>query len=194
MQSEECRGSFCILHFAFLIRLEEPVIPRNPRQAECTALYPGSFDPLHNGHLDLIHRAAQLFDRVIVAVYDKPDKRLLFSTEERVHLIRQTIGSLGNVQVESYSTLTVDYAVARGARAILRGLRATSDFDFEFQIALMNRHLDQTVEAVFLMTSLEHAHLSSTLVKEIAQLGAEIGDLVPGPVAEALRRKRERSP
>lgn len=156
------------------------------------ALYPGSFDPVHNGHLDLIRRAAQLFDRFIVAVYDKPDKRLLFTTDERVELVRKTVSGLPNVEVASYACLTVDYAVERGARAIVRGLRATSDFDFEFQVALMNRHLNQGVEALFLMTSLEHAHLSSTLVKEIAQLGADMERLVPSPVADALRRKRER--
>lgn len=155
------------------------------------ALYPGSFDPVHNGHLDLIQRTADLFDRVIVAVYDRPDKRLLFSTEERVRLVRQTVELLPNVEVDSYSSLTVDYAIARGARAIVRGLRATSDFDFEFQIALMNRYLSHHVEALFLMTSLEHAHLSSTLVKEVARLGANIDGLVPVRVAEALRQKTE---
>lgn len=155
------------------------------------ALYPGSFDPLHNGHLDLIQRTADLFDHVIVAVYDRPDKGLLFSTEERVRFVQQTVEPLPNVEVDSYSCLTVDYAVARGARAIVRGLRATSDFDFEFQIALMNRYLSHRVEALFLMTSLAHAHLSSTLVKEVARLGANIDGLVPVGVAEALRQKTE---
>jgi len=158
------------------------------------ALYPGSFDPIHNGHLDLIRRAARLFDRVIVGVYDKPDKRLFFSTEERVHLLETTVKHLPNVEVSSYSSLTVEYAIARGATAIIRGLRATSDFDFEFQVALMNRHLNSQVEAVFLMTSHEHAHLSSTLVKEVARLGAVIGSFVPPAVAEALQRRRELEP
>lgn len=156
---------------------------------ETVALYPGSFDPIHNGHLDLIRRASSLFDRVIVAVYDRPDKRLLFSTDERVELVRTSVLPLPNVEVASYSILTVDYAAARGAQAILRGLRATSDFDFEFQVALMNRHLSPKLEALFLMTSLEHAHLSSTLVKEVAQLGARVEDLVPPAVVEALRWK-----
>ncbi len=158
---------------------------------DIVALYPGSFDPLHNGHLDLIHRAVTLFDHVIVAIFDRPDKRLLFTTDERIQLVRETTSNLTNVEVASYSTLTVDYAVARGASAIVRGLRATSDFDFEFQLALMNRHLNNRVEAIFLMTSLEHAHLSSTLVKEVASYGAHIDDLVPAAVAAALRRKRD---
>ena len=163
-------------------------MPRGDR----LALYPGSFDPIHSGHLDLVRRAAQLFDHVIVAVYDRPEKRLSFTTEERVELVRATVRELHNVEVASYATLTVDYAIARGAQAIIRGLRATSDFDFEFQVALMNRHLNPRIEAVFLMTSLEHAHLSSTLVKEVAALGADIEGLVPPAVAAALRQKRER--
>ena len=158
------------------------------------ALYPGSFDPIHNGHLDLVRRATRLFSHVIVAVYDKPDKRLFFSTEERVRLVEATVTHLPSVEVASYSTLTVEYAIARGARAIIRGLRATSDFDFEFQVALMNRHLNSQVEAVFLMTSHEHAHLSSTLVKEVARLGANVNGFVPAPVAEALRLRREMEP
>jgi pantetheine-phosphate adenylyltransferase len=158
---------------------------------DIVALYPGSFDPIHNGHLDIVRRSAALFDRVIVAIFDRPDKRLLFTTEERVKLVAETTADLANVEVATYSTLTVDYAVARGAQAIVRGLRATSDFDFEFQLALMNRHLSTKVEAVFLMTSLEHAHLSSSLIKEVASFGTSIDDLVPESVAAALQRKRE---
>jgi pantetheine-phosphate adenylyltransferase len=157
------------------------------------ALYPGSFDPIHNGHVDIIRRAAELFGHVIVAVYDKPDKRLFLSTEERVELVRAAVAQWTNVESASYATLTVEYAAARKAHAIIRGLRATSDFDFEFQLALMNRHLNDRIEALFLMTSLEHAHLSSTLVKELSLHGAPVDDLVPAGVAEMLRRKRERA-
>jgi len=139
----------------------------------------------------MIERSARLFDRVIVAVFDRPDKRLLFSTEERVAMVRDVVSSIENVEVDSYSMLTVDYAVACGAQAVVRGLRASMDFDFEFQIALMNRHMNQDLEALFLMTSVEHAHLSSTLVKEIASHGRNVDDFVPPVVASALRRKIE---
>ncbi|MBM2810318.1 MAG: pantetheine-phosphate adenylyltransferase [Chloroflexi bacterium] len=118
---------------------------------------------------------------------------MTFSTTERVHLVQTAVADLTNVEVASYSILTVDYARERNAQAIIRGLRATSDFDFEFQVALMNRHLNSQIEALFLMTSLEHAHLSSTLVKEVAQLGARVDGLVPDAVAEALRWKHEQS-
>jgi len=166
---------------------------RNNSDDGVIVLSPGSFDPIHNGHVDIIRRAAELFGHVIVAVYDTPDKRLLFTTEERLALVRRASAQWTNVEAASYASLTVEYAATRAARAIVRGLRATSDFDFEFQLALMNRHLNQHIEALFLMTSMEHAHLSSTLVKELAQHGAPVDDLVPPGVAEALRQKRERS-
>ena len=164
---------------------------RLPALGQRVALYPGSFDPIHNGHVDVARRAASLFDRVIVSVYDRPDKRVHFSTAARVDLATQAVAHIPNVEVASYTILTVDYAVARGAQAIVRGLRATSDFEFEFQLALMNRHLNQQIEALFLMTSLEHAHLSSSLVKEITELGASPDGLVPPAVADALRRRHE---
>ena len=161
-----------------------------PRSAGgLVALYPGSFDPIHNGHLDVIDRASRLFAKVIVAVYDTPAKRLEFSTEERIELVRAVVAKFPNVEVESYSSLTVEYAATRGAHAIVRGLRATSDFEFELQLALMNRQLNHRIEALFLMTSLEHAHLSSSLIKEIARLGADVASLVPPQVAAALQRQ-----
>jgi pantetheine-phosphate adenylyltransferase len=154
-------------------------------------VYPGTFDPVHYGHLDVMRRAADIFDRVIVAVYERPSKNIVFTTEERTAMVREAVADLPGIEVASYSGLTVEYAVTRGARAIIRGLRATSDFEFEFQIALMNRHLSPQIEALFLMTSLEHAHLSSSLIKEVAHLGGALGGLVPAHVAAALQRKRE---
>ena len=165
-------------------------------RVDVAALYPGSFDPIHNGHLDVIARAANLFDQVIIGVYDKPDKRLFFSTAERVGLVEASVGAYPNVRVESYAGLTVYFAASRGVRAIVRGLRATSDFDFEFQVALMNRHLSHEVEAIFLMTSMEHAHLSSTLVKVAGDLRVAIAleDLkIPGPSSSSRRLNRRLS-
>jgi pantetheine-phosphate adenylyltransferase len=161
-----------------------------PVEGELVALYPGTFDPVHNGHLDLVERAAALFDRVIVAVYETPAKNLFFTTDERVSLMREAVAGWQNVEVTSYRTLTVEFAAARGARAVIRGLRATADFDFEFQWALMNRHLNPHVEALYLMTSQEHAHISSTLVKEAALLGANVSDLVPNNVLALLDERR----
>lgn len=158
---------------------------------ELVALCPGTFDPPHYGHLDVIRRSAQIFDRVIVAVYDQPAKGVLFSTEERLGLLRDAVADQPNVSVDRYYGLTVDYAAEIGARAIIRGLRATSDFEFEFQLALMNRHLSPQIEAMFLMTASQHAHLSSTLVKEVAHLGGDLRGLVPDHVAVALRKKWE---
>ncbi len=136
-----------------------------------------------------MQRTTHLFDEVVVAVYDRPAKTLLFDTDERVALLREALVGLPGVQVESYSGLTVEYARDRGACAIVRGLRATADFEFEYQLALMNRHLRGEIEGVFLMTSLEYAHISASLVKEIARLGADLKGLVPPHVATALARK-----
>jgi pantetheine-phosphate adenylyltransferase len=147
---------------------------------------------VHNGHVDIAQRAAGLFDQLIVAVYDRPAKSLLFPPEERIALVRASLGGGADgcqIVVEGFSGLVVEYARARGARAIVRGLRAVTDFESEYQMTLMNRHLEPELETVFLMTSLRFAYLSSTLVKEVAALGADIDELVPPPVARALGRR-----
>lgn len=156
------------------------------------AIYPGTFDPVHNGHVDIARRAASLFDELIVAVYDRPAKSLLFSPDERIALARESVGDAGDgcrITVEGYSGLTVQYAKARGACAIVRGLRAVTDFEYEYQMTTMNRHLESEIETVFLMTSLRFAYLSSTIVKEVANGGANIDTLVPPVVADALARR-----
>jgi pantetheine-phosphate adenylyltransferase len=156
------------------------------RPSDRIAIYPGSFDPVHLGHIDIAHRAAAVFDRVIVAVFDHPAKTLRFSTEERVRLFQEGL-TCDNVDVIPYVGLTIDLARKLGARAVVRGLRATSDFEYEYQMTTMNRHLDPSIEAVFLMTSLEYAYLSSSLIKEVAAQGAPLEGLVPDHVAAALR-------
>ena len=151
------------------------------------AVYPGSFDPVTNGHLDITKRAARLFDRVIVSVYERPDKRLLFSAEQRVEMIRQATRHLSNVSVDCYSTLTVEYARKVGAQVLIRGLRALTDFELELQMAHINQRLDPGVEVVCLMASQHYSFLSSSIVKEIAALGANVSSLVPVHVAQALQ-------
>ncbi len=151
------------------------------------AVYPGSFDPVTNGHLDVTARAARLFDRVIVAVYARPAKRLLFSAEQRVEMIRQAVQEWPNVAVDHYDTLTVEYARKMGAKAIIRGLRALTDFELELQMAHINHRLNPDVEAVCLMAAQQYSFLSSSIVKEIAALGADVSNLVPAHVAQALQ-------
>jgi pantetheine-phosphate adenylyltransferase len=153
------------------------------------AIYPGSFDPITNGHLDVIERASKLFDEVIVAVADNVEKQPLFTLEERLALLRTTIGAHAAVRIGQFDGLLVDFAVAEKATAVIRGLRAVSDFEFEFQMALMNRKLQGTVETIFLMPKEDYTYLSSRLVKEIARLGGDVSKFVPGEVAVALRRK-----
>jgi len=153
------------------------------------AIYPGSFDPITNGHLDIAARAAKLFGKLIIGVYDMPDKRLLFSTEERVELVRQSVVNLPNVEVEAFSGLTVDFAKRVKAQAMVRGLRVGADFEREFEMAMMNRKMFPDLVVVSLMASAEYQFLSSSLLKEVANLGGNIEDLVPKPVAAALREK-----
>ncbi|MGB2798936.1 MAG: pantetheine-phosphate adenylyltransferase [Dehalococcoidia bacterium] len=153
------------------------------------ALYPGSFDPVTNGHVDIAERAATLFEQVVVAVYDAPPKHLLFTTEERVELMRKALAHLPNIRVEPYSGLTVDFAKKINAKALVRGLRVSSDFEREFEMALMNKKLAPDLELVCFMTNLEYQFVSSSLIKEACKLGGYIDDLVPEHVALAMREK-----
>ena len=153
------------------------------------ALYPGSFDPITNGHLDVAIRAAKLFETVIIGVYDKPNKSLIFTIEERVELIQQAIVGFPNVAVQGFSGLTVDFARKMGARAIVRGLRMSADFEREFDMAIMNKRLSPGIDVVCLMADIKYQFLSSSLLKEVAGLRGNIDDLVPGAVADALRQK-----
>jgi pantetheine-phosphate adenylyltransferase len=158
-----------------------------------TVIYPGSFDPFTNGHLDLVHRAAKLFDQVIVAVAKNEAKGPLFTPDERFDLVRQSTKALENVSVDAFDGLLVDYVEKRGGQAIIRGLRAVSDFEFEFQLALMNRKLNERVETIFMMPKDTYTFLSSRIVKEIARLGGDVSAFVPAHVAAALKRKLGRA-
>jgi pantetheine-phosphate adenylyltransferase len=154
-----------------------------------TVIYPGSFDPLTNGHLDVIHRAAKLFDYVVVAIARNESKNPLFDLEERVSLATQAVKGLGNVSVDSFDGLLVDYVERQQGQAIIRGLRAVSDFEFEFQLALMNRKLNERVETIFMMPKDTYTFLSSRIVKEIARLGGDVSAFVPPVVRAALVAK-----
>ena len=156
------------------------------------AIYPGSFDPITNGHLEIATRAAKLFDKLIIGVYDIPDKRLLFTSAERVEMVEQAISKLPNIEVESFNGLTVDFAKKVKAKAIVRGLRMSADFEREFEMAMMNKKLLPELELVCLMSSLEYQFLSSSLLKEAASLGGNIDGLVPKHVAIALKNKVRR--
>ncbi len=153
------------------------------------AIYPGSFDPVTNGHLDVIERARKLFDEVVVAVTRNDEKQPLFSLKERLDLLRETAGRIENVRIAEFSGLLIEFARAQAAGAVIRGLRAISDFEFEFQMALMNRNLNPAVETIFLMPKEEYTYLSSRIVKEIARLGGNVSTFVPGCVANALSKK-----
>jgi pantetheine-phosphate adenylyltransferase len=152
------------------------------------AMYPGTFDPITNGHHDLVRRAAEIFDRVVVAVASNPGKAPLFTLEERVDLARRVLGDIPNVEVTGYSGLTVDFAKQNGLRVVVRGLRAVSDFEFEFQLATMSRHLSDQVDYVFLTPTEQFNFISSTLVREIASLGGNVAQFVHPEVEAALRR------
>ena len=162
---------------------------------EKTAIYPGSFDPLTNGHLDILRRAARIFGRIVIAVTRVDLKRPLFTIEERLSMMRRATRSLSGISAESFDGLLVDYAHRKKADAIIRGLRMVSDFEYEFQMALMNRHLSQranrgqALETVYLMPDERYTYLSSTMVKEVARLGGDVSSFVPDFVAKELRRK-----
>jgi pantetheine-phosphate adenylyltransferase len=150
-------------------------------------IYPGTFDPITCGHLDVLERASRLFDRVTVAVADNPSKEPLFSAEERIAMILPNVKGLPNVTATTFSGLLVDFAIERKADAIIRGLRALSDFEFEFNMALMNRHLQPTIETIFVMPNEQFSYTSSSLVKQVARYGGQVGHFVPANVAEALK-------
>jgi pantetheine-phosphate adenylyltransferase len=153
------------------------------------AVYPGSFDPITNGHLDIIQRGLEVFDEVIVAVARNSEKRSLFNTDERLELIRAAVENDPRVRVDTFEGLLVNYVISQEARVILRGLRAVSDFEYELQIAQMNHTVEEQVETLFMMTSVPYGYLSSSIVKEVGSLGGDIEGFVPPPVAVALKEK-----
>lgn len=156
---------------------------------ERIAIYPGSFDPVTNGHLDILERGLTLFDKVIVAILINPEKHALFSVEDRLEMLKTSIKGLGNVELDTFEGLLVDYAENRQAQAVLRGMRAVSDFEYEFQMALMNRKLNREIQTVFLMTGLRWIFTSSSIIKEAAQFGGDIREMVPTCVNQKLEKK-----
>jgi pantetheine-phosphate adenylyltransferase len=154
------------------------------------AVYPGSFDPLTNGHVDIIERGARLFDRIVVAVLHNREKAPLFSADERVAMIRDVFRDRANVEVDAFDGLLVEYAARKGASVVVKGLRGVADFEFEYQMALMNRRLAPRLEAVFMMPAEQYAYISSRLIKEVFMLGGEVDGLVPPIVEERLRLKQ----
>ncbi|HVU09689.1 MAG TPA: pantetheine-phosphate adenylyltransferase [Phototrophicaceae bacterium] len=153
------------------------------------AFYPGSFDPIHNGHIDIALRAARIFDEVIVGVYDMPKKKLLFDVEERCALVKRAFDDSPKIIVAKFSGLTVDYARERGATVLVRGLRVFSDFELEFRMGLANKRLAPEIETVSIMTDIQHISISSSTVREIAELGGDVSSMVPPYVAEALAQR-----
>jgi len=155
-------------------------------------IYPGTFDPITNGHLDVLARASRLFDRITVAIAQNPGKGPLFTAEERLAMVRPNVTAFRNVDVTIFTGLLVDFAVEQEAVAIIRGLSAFSDFEFEFNMALMNRHLKPGIEAIFVMPNEQFSYTSSSLVKQVARFGGDVGHFVPGNVAEALKKAFDR--
>jgi pantetheine-phosphate adenylyltransferase len=153
------------------------------------AIYPGSFDPITNGHLDILKRGLTLFDKIIVAILHNPGKKCLFDIHERVEMLEQSLKDTPQVEIGTFDGLLVDYAKQRNACAILRGMRAVSDFEYEFQLALMNRHLNRKIQTVFLMTSFRWIYISSSIIKEAAQFGGNIENMVPKAVNQKLKEK-----
>jgi pantetheine-phosphate adenylyltransferase len=154
-----------------------------------TAIYPGSFDPITNGHLDLIERGSRLVDKLIVAILKNEEKRVLFSIEERIEMLREAVGRFPNVEIAAFNGLLVDFAAQSGAQVILRGIRAISDYEYELQMALMNRRLRPQIETVFLMSGEAYSFISSRLVKEVIGLGGNISGLVPPFVEQRLKER-----
>lgn len=154
-----------------------------------TAIYPGSFDPVTNGHLDVVERGLKLFDRIVVTILTNPKKQFLFSLEERMEMLTSSLTDFHNVEVATFDGLLVDFAVQRDAIAVLRGLRALSDFEYEFQMALMNRRLNREIQTVFLMTGMRWIYTSSSIIKEAAQFGGDVEGMVPPIVLTRLREK-----
>lgn len=157
------------------------------------AIYPGSFDPITNGHLDLIERGCRLFDKLIISILRNETKQPLFSVEERIEMLREVVSCYPNAAVDSFDGLLVDYAAHRGATVLLRGIRAISDYEYELQMALMNRRLQPDIETVFMMAGEAYSFISSRLVKEVFGLGGNIAGLVPPPVEARLRKRFERA-
>lgn len=153
------------------------------------AIYPGSFDPVTNGHIDIVQRGKSLFDEIIVAILHNPSKKALFSLEERMFMLKKSMKGITGISYDTFGGLLVDYANNRGANAILRGMRAVSDFEYEFQLALMNRKLNKDIQTVFLMTGLRWIFTSSSIIKEAAQFGGDISDMVPPIVNQMLKEK-----
>lgn len=157
--------------------------------SEKIAIYPGTFDPITNGHLSILTRALKIFDKLIIAILNNPQKAPLFSLDERISLIKQVLKDKPNIEIDSFDGLLVDYVVQKGSNVIIRGLRALSDFEYEFQMALMNRKLNRDVQSIFLMTDYKWFYTSSTIIKEAASLGGDISGLVPPIICEKLKEK-----